>query len=81
MDIKSIMETYLDRNTLPEGYSIESWVETSKNCVQTVGNITLVEESTKMRYLVDFKSLVSLHGSGVDDLNVVTGVSVIGSTS
>lgn len=79
MDIKTIVQSYLNGHgyTLPDGYSIVKSQLVPISPLESVGILTLAKNEPKISYLIEYKALMSLHGSGVDDLCEITCISVL----
>ena len=71
MQIRNIIQEYLDKNTLPKDFRVEKHI----NQYTESGRFSLIDEKRNFEYDVEYESIVSLHG---DEVNTIKRISCYG---
>lgn len=74
-EIEAVALTFLDKGIVAKGFSVtENTAPIQTSSVKFIGTLLIIREDIKTGYIVEYEQLVPLHGSGVDDINIVTDV-------
>ena len=75
--IRTICELWLDTGICTQDFEFHDQIEHSVNPMDKVGSFLLSDTKYGTYYHVAYQSLMSLHGSGADDINTVTSITTI----
>ncbi len=76
--IEQVVIQWLDTGRTEVGFKVTEFEKRSQQgYMRWIGSVMVTEDKGIVSYLVEYESLMPLHGSGVDDINTVTSITAI----
>ena len=75
--IKSIVQKFLDHGTIEDGYNLSVVDTIEHSSFKTTGVICVEEIKPGLCYDVSYETLIPLHGSGSDNINIISSVKIV----